>query len=333
MGDWDHKNLINELVQGKDLARQLQISLNAPSSSQETREFLIQKIVDSFEKALSAINWNTGSPPLSGSPRSEDSEKDLKDQEHNASRKRKAMPRWTKQIRFKPGLGVEGPLDDGYSWRKYGQKDILGAKYPRGYYRCTHRNVQGCLATKQVQKSDEDPYVLEITYRGKHTCTQASNVNGASPSGTRENNKEPNPNLGAQQQNVQQSQELLMSLRAGLRILTQNLDTPAQPSFPPFYVPSNTKPENQAFLTPMIENNFAQSFNYPSYMSPATSGTTYFSISDPDGVNTCGANPTSGSQINDIISAANSPTVGSSFPLDQFQLDQNFTFDNTRFFS
>ena len=23
------------------------------------------------------------------------------------------------------------PLDDGLSWRKYGQKDILGAKYPR----------------------------------------------------------------------------------------------------------------------------------------------------------------------------------------------------------
>lgn len=23
------------------------------------------------------------------------------------------------------------PLDDGYSWRKYGQKDILGAKHPK----------------------------------------------------------------------------------------------------------------------------------------------------------------------------------------------------------
>lgn len=26
---------------------------------------------------------------------------------------------------------MEGPLDDGYSWRKYGQKDILGAVHPR----------------------------------------------------------------------------------------------------------------------------------------------------------------------------------------------------------
>lgn len=27
--------------------------------------------------------------------------------------------------------GIEGSSDDGFSWRKYGQKDILGAKYPR----------------------------------------------------------------------------------------------------------------------------------------------------------------------------------------------------------
>jgi hypothetical protein len=44
---------------------------------------------------------------------------------------RKSMPRWTKQVRVNPGMGLEGPLDDGFSWRKYGQKAILGAKYPR----------------------------------------------------------------------------------------------------------------------------------------------------------------------------------------------------------
>jgi hypothetical protein len=26
---------------------------------------------------------------------------------------------------------MKNPDDDGYSWQKYGQKDILGAKYPR----------------------------------------------------------------------------------------------------------------------------------------------------------------------------------------------------------
>lgn len=44
---------------------------------------------------------------------------------------RKALPGWTQHVRVSPGVGLEGPLDDGFSWRKYGQKDILNAKYPR----------------------------------------------------------------------------------------------------------------------------------------------------------------------------------------------------------
>lgn len=41
------------------------------------------------------------------------------------------MPTWSEQVRVSAENGYEGPTDDGYSWRKYGQKDILGAKYPR----------------------------------------------------------------------------------------------------------------------------------------------------------------------------------------------------------
>lgn len=46
---------------------------------------------------------------------------------------RKTLHKWTRQVKLTPGAagGVEGPVDDGYSWRKYGQKDILGAKHPR----------------------------------------------------------------------------------------------------------------------------------------------------------------------------------------------------------
>jgi hypothetical protein len=99
MGDWEQKNLINELAQGRELARQLQIHLNLPSSSPETREFLVEKILSSYEKALSMLSLSTSSvpggailrmsespPSLAGSPRSEDSDRDFKDQD--ASRKR-----------------------------------------------------------------------------------------------------------------------------------------------------------------------------------------------------------------------------------------------------
>lgn len=49
------------------------------------------------------------------------------------------MPRWTKRVKIQPGTGIEGSLDDKYNWRKYGQKDILGAKYPR--YQCYSSHV------------------------------------------------------------------------------------------------------------------------------------------------------------------------------------------------
>lgn len=91
MGDWDQNNqLMNELTQGRELARQLQVHLNAPSSSHETRQMLAQKIASSYEKALSILKFSSSvsvgepqpaglgieSPPLSGSPRSEDSDQD-----------------------------------------------------------------------------------------------------------------------------------------------------------------------------------------------------------------------------------------------------------------
>jgi hypothetical protein len=65
-------------------------------------------------------------------------------------------------------------LDDGLSWRKYGQKDILGAPYPRAYFRCTHRHTRGCQATKQVQRTDADPLLFDVVYHGVHTCAQAT---------------------------------------------------------------------------------------------------------------------------------------------------------------
>ncbi|KAJ1695347.1 hypothetical protein LUZ63_012045 [Rhynchospora breviuscula] len=64
----------------------------------------------------------------------------------------------------------EMPPDDGYTWRKYGQKDILGCRFPRSYFRCTHKNYYGCEAKKQVQRLDEDPYTYEVVYCGQHSC-------------------------------------------------------------------------------------------------------------------------------------------------------------------
>ncbi|XP_059459181.1 WRKY transcription factor 55 [Corylus avellana] len=81
-----------------------------------------------------------------------------------------------------PRIGnTDIPPEDGYTWRKYGQKEILGSKFPRGYYRCTHQRLYHCPAKKQVQRLDDDPYTFEVTYRGEHTCHMSSTAPSIPP--------------------------------------------------------------------------------------------------------------------------------------------------------
>ncbi|KAI7749174.1 hypothetical protein M8C21_028229 [Ambrosia artemisiifolia] len=82
-----------------------------------------------------------------------------------------------------PRMGnTEVPPEDGYSWRKYGQKEILGSRYPRRYYRCTNQKLYNCPAKKQVQRLDNDPYTFDVTYKGDHTCTLSSTAPSMAPS-------------------------------------------------------------------------------------------------------------------------------------------------------
>lgn len=59
---------------------------------------------------------------------------------------------------------VGTPAEDGYSWRKYGQKQVKGSINPRSYYKCTHAN---CQAKKKVERSLEGD-ITEIVYMGDH---------------------------------------------------------------------------------------------------------------------------------------------------------------------
>ncbi|XP_031477519.1 probable WRKY transcription factor 43 [Nymphaea colorata] len=56
-------------------------------------------------------------------------------------------------------------LDDGYRWRKYGQKTVKNSSYPRSYYRCTHHT---CNVKKQVQRLSKDTSIVVTTYEGIH---------------------------------------------------------------------------------------------------------------------------------------------------------------------
>ncbi|XXG49577.1 hypothetical protein AAC387_Pa02g3727 [Persea americana] len=63
-----------------------------------------------------------------------------------------------------PPMATGRPSEDGYNWRKYGQKQVKGSEYPRSYYKCTHPT---CQVKKKVERS-HDGQITEIIYKGAH---------------------------------------------------------------------------------------------------------------------------------------------------------------------
>jgi len=70
-------------------------------------------------------------------------------------------------------------LQDGYNWRKYGQKQVKGSEYPRSYYKCNQSN---CQVRKKVERS-HDGHIREIIYKGNHNHAKPrSSRRGSVPS-------------------------------------------------------------------------------------------------------------------------------------------------------
>ncbi|KAK4344861.1 hypothetical protein RND71_035037 [Anisodus tanguticus] len=67
-------------------------------------------------------------------------------------------------------------LDDGYKWRKYGQKVVKNSLHPRSYYRCTHSN---CRVKKRVERLSEDCRMVITTYEGRHNHSPSDDSNSS----------------------------------------------------------------------------------------------------------------------------------------------------------
>ncbi|CAM0907630.1 unnamed protein product [Alopecurus aequalis] len=166
----------DDLVEVREHALMLQTVLqgSSPRAARDAGE-LIEGMMAKLSSAMSVLDTTVGMV-ASSSPGTGHGQGRRRKRPGPAasagSHRRSSTRRRTKSPFIK--MVTAKTLDDGNSWRKYGQKRIHDSSNPRSYYRCTHKPDQGCMATRQVQKSDSNPSELEISYYGKHTCRDPS---------------------------------------------------------------------------------------------------------------------------------------------------------------
>ena len=205
----------------------------------------------------------------------------------------------------------------------------------RSYYRCTFRNTKGCLATKQVQRSDEDPTIFDITYRGSHTCSNGKKV--VLPPKSPDTQEKPHGH-DSDIHHAQPSQESPTTFIDMLAFPTYNLGGNEEMACP-FTSPSTSfgcmTQENHSLL---LENNsFSSSLSETHLLSPNTPESNYFpspafQMNEFDGIYN---KPCSEPDITEIISAhtstTSSPIFDFNFSLDLVGIDPNFPFNTSGF--
>ncbi|KAK4268395.1 hypothetical protein QN277_025060 [Acacia crassicarpa] len=185
---------VKELERGREFANQFQRLMfrgvdqedddKVKGLTTSSAEDLAAKVLDSFTNTVSLFNHHSADSSIASSSyphlpaqtdESHESPKTkspttIKDQTRSSPKKRKSaqIQTWVEESKM-------SPKEDWHAWRKYGQKLIRNAKHPRNYYRCTHKQDQGCEAMKHVQQIQDDPPLFRTTYFGHHTCPSPLN--------------------------------------------------------------------------------------------------------------------------------------------------------------
>ncbi|GAA0149231.1 DNA-binding transcription factor [Lithospermum erythrorhizon] len=162
-----------ELVKGKEYAKQLEAIFDNIVLGDEgvaLKEELAQKILRSFTDSLAKISLcrTKDLGQMKNFQKSDFVESSKKRPAEMMKEKRMCYKRRKEVVSW---LNVSPTTEDGYAWRKYGQKAIQNSKHPRCYFRCTNKFDQDCKALKQVQKLEgEGGNMYQTTYFSQHTC-------------------------------------------------------------------------------------------------------------------------------------------------------------------
>uniref|UniRef100_A0ACD5WNT0 Uncharacterized protein n=1 Tax=Avena sativa TaxID=4498 RepID=A0ACD5WNT0_AVESA len=155
----------DDLVKVRDHAATLENMLQGTPNVGDAGE-LMKEMLAKLSSAMSVLGTTGGaaaSSPAAGGRRKRSGAAASSGPHRRSSSRRRTKSPFIEMV-------TTTTLNDGKSWRKYGQKNIHDSTNPRSYYRCTYKPDQGCMATRQVQKSQSNPSELEISYYGQHTC-------------------------------------------------------------------------------------------------------------------------------------------------------------------
>ncbi|XP_076924738.1 putative WRKY transcription factor 33 [Bidens hawaiensis] len=129
-------------------------------SEAETHQLTVIPVSDNNVEADVKENETKSEINNDVSPDSKRQKRDTSSMNEGIATKTNCEPRVVVQT-----TSVVDIVNDGYRWRKYGQKLVKGNHNPRSYYRCTSA---GCLAKKHVERSSNDEKVVITTYEGRH---------------------------------------------------------------------------------------------------------------------------------------------------------------------
>ncbi|KAI0531338.1 hypothetical protein KFK09_000891 [Dendrobium nobile] len=161
-----HRDALNELARGQEVKERLRSILRLSPAGGGGGVEMPSVFVSLDEPVAPAV---IAAPASSGGGDQGESSSDGKAGSAGQENNRKKSHSWT--------TSSCAPYDDGFQWRKYGEKKISKSKFTRSYYRCAYRDEQGCLATKQVQQKEmEDPPMFLVTCSNEHTCNCLSSL-------------------------------------------------------------------------------------------------------------------------------------------------------------
>ncbi|XP_026435053.1 probable WRKY transcription factor 48 [Papaver somniferum] len=146
---------------------------------------------------------------------------DQKSKQQSKSKKKPLKKQREQRYAFKTQSEVDH-LEDGYRWRKYGQKAVKNSPFPRSYYRCTSAT---CGVKKRVERCSDDASMVVTTYEGQHTHHSPVMTRGSSI-GMSQSSMSHFNNYGSMMQNHYQQQQLHLQQQQQQQPYMYNLQTP-----------------------------------------------------------------------------------------------------------